>query len=170
MIFIILFYSNNNQFSNQITKQNLHAMRQTTRIKKIGLWLDHGVARLVEPGQNNTDIHILPSQVRTRVRFRSEEADGLRPGNFRSDNNGGEIQRRFKKELLSYFKKLANTLQPYDEIFIFGPTTTLHEFHNFLLTQKNFSQKRISISRENYMTDKQLVSHLRRHQTKMQYA
>src|SRR5690242_1510194 len=98
-------------------------------IRKIGIWMDHAEAQMMEPDATSDQIRLFSSPFKNVVRTAGEGSDGTQLGNFRSTNNESHKHYRKQNELHSYYKQLAGALQSYDEIFIFGPSTAPREFH-----------------------------------------
>ena len=133
-------------------------MKQVETSRKIGLWMDHSQARLLEPGEPVSTIRTVASQISKKAKIDGEEADGIRLGKYRSSNNEYRKHNRRQNMLAEYYKTLAKEIHPYDEIFLSGSTTALEEFKNFLSNKKSFLSKRIHIMRSDYLSDNQLAA------------
>lgn len=59
---------------------------------------------------------------------------------------------------LKYFKSLANRLQVYDEILVFGPGKAQEQFQNHLNDDAPFKNKKISIDSGEHLTDPQMIA------------
>ncbi|MEO8148899.1 MAG: hypothetical protein ABI723_14735 [Bacteroidia bacterium] len=124
---------------------------------KIGLWLDHAEARIINPDKNAGIVKSIHSTVESRVRIAGESGDGTRLGNNRSSNNESQKHHREQNQVHAYYKQLAQEVMPYDDILIFGPTTAPQEFHNYLNSEKDCTGKRIKVEHTDYITDNQLT-------------
>ena len=130
--------------------------------KKIaGLWLDHSEAKLVNPSESNSQPSVIKSMHNQGKHIAGEEADGTRLGNFRTTNDESHKHYREQNELHVYYKKVAEALQPFDDILIFGPTTAKQELQNYLLADKNFANKKITVEPADYITDNQIAERVR---------
>lgn len=130
--------------------------KEKTQIKKIGIWMDHAEARIMEPDASSDQIRLIHSSFNSRVRTAGAGSDGTQLGIYRSTNNESHKHNRKQEELHSYYKQLAEELESYDEIFIFGPSTAHNEFHNYLLKEKKFSDKKIVAESAAHTTENQM--------------
>lgn len=130
--------------------------KHKTTLRQIGIWMDHKEARFITPAASEDKPTIVRSPYLGRERIAGESGDGIRLGNYRSTNNESHKHFRRQSELNSYYKQLAGELLPFDEILIFGPANAHREFHNFLLKEKNFSKKNITVKKSDYITDNQI--------------
>lgn len=136
-------------------------MKQVDTSRRIGLWMDHSQARLLEPGEPVSTIRIVNSEISKKKKIDGEEADGIRLGKYRSSNNEYSKHNRKQNILEEYYKMLAKEIQVYDEIFLSGSTTALEEFKNFLSRKKSFLSKRVHMKRMDYLSDNQFAASLR---------
>jgi len=131
-------------------------MKKEKPTTKIAVWMDHTEAQLIEPGMTTDQIRLILSPFKGKVRKAGEESDGIQLGNYRSTNNESHKHFREQNELLSYYKQLAEALMPYNEILISGPSTAHNEVYNYLLNEKKFSGKKISVKKTDYITPNQI--------------
>ncbi|MFZ1679199.1 MAG: hypothetical protein WBP41_05285 [Saprospiraceae bacterium] len=136
-------------------------MKKYVALKTIGVWMDHAEAKIIHPGQSAEAIEVIHSGVHTRLRIPGESPDGTRLSGYRSTNNEFTKHNTNQNEIHSYYKHLAEKLQSYDEVLIFGPAPARNEFHNYLLKEKSFAKKRILVKPVDYITDNQLVEFVR---------
>lgn len=129
--------------------------------RKIGVWLDHNKAKLIEPGMGAAQIITFNAIRENKVHQPGESSNGTRLGNNRSTNDEWRSHHREQNELQSFFKELVKELKSYDDIFIFGPTTAPQEFRNLIHLDKDFVGKRIVVEHSDYLTDNQLVASVR---------
>lgn len=134
--------------------------KETSKIKQVGIYMDHAQAKFIEPDTTGK-IHVIQSALKSMVRIDGEESDGTRLGNFRSTNNESHKHNREQNEIHAYYKQLAEQLKPYDEIFIFGPSTAHNELHNYLINEKKLSGKKISTEKADYITENQIKERVR---------
>lgn len=137
-------------------------MKKQSELKKIGIWMDHAQAKLINPDDIDLSIRELASTLNPRERIAGETADGIKLGGFRSSNNEFAKHEKEQNATHAYYKKLAVELLPYDMILIFGPTTARQEFYNYLKEEHNFSNKVITTVDGNYNTDNQLKAFVKK--------
>ena len=136
---------------------------KNTMIHKIGLWMDHAEAKLIDPEQDIASIRTIHSSASGLERIPGETSDGTMLGHFRSSNNESHKHRKEENVIREYFERLADQLKVYDEIFLFGPTTAAHEFNNYLLKEKLLADKKIHLEKSDYLTDPQLVKEVEKY-------
>lgn len=128
---------------------------------KIGIWLDHAIAKIIEVGKSPSEFKIIHASNESSLHAKGEDSNGTRLGNFRASNDEWHDHHREQNEVQSYYKDLIKEVKPYDEIFIFGPTTAPQEFRNLLHLDKDFAGKRIIMEHADYITDNQLAERVR---------
>jgi hypothetical protein len=128
----------------------------------IGVWMDHSKACLIEPAKNVTAISTIKSPTRPRRIF-GEGANGTRLGNNRSTNNEYHKHEKEKNVAHAFYKKLANALHVYDEIFLFGPTTARSEFRNYILKENLLPGKKVASRASDYLTNNQMVAQVKKY-------
>jgi hypothetical protein len=129
--------------------------------KIIGLWLDHTEARLIDPKNLNSEPKIIRSMINAKKHIPGETADGTRLGNNRSTNDESHKHYREQNELHTYYKTVAASLAGFDDILIFGPTTAKKELQNYLLNEKSFADKKITVEPADYLTENQMAARVR---------
>ena len=125
-------------------------------IRKIGVWMDHSEAKLIEPEKEVESIRTIHCGSSGRERFPGESPDGIRLGHYRSSNKEYNKHRREENANRDYFESLMTELKAYDKICLFGPTTATYEFSNYLSGKKGFTDKKINIQKTDYLTNPQL--------------
>lgn len=137
-------------------------MKETKAEKRIGVWLDHTKAHFVDVSKGLPVVETAFSNKESQVRIDGESSDGVRLGNNRHTNNEHHKHNRERDIMNDYYKMLANRLQQYDDIFLFGPTTAKDELFNHLKGIKHFSNKTINIQSADHLTENQLVAEVRK--------
>lgn len=137
-------------------------MKKQSEIRKIGIWMDHKEAKLVDPDNSESNFPKIVSKLKSRERISGESADGIKLGGFRSSNNEFSKHEKEQNAMHAYYKLLADRLLDYDEILIFGPTTARQEFYNYLVGEHNFANKSIKTVDGNYLTDNQLKAFVKK--------
>jgi hypothetical protein len=129
---------------------------------KIGVWMDHSVARLISVNTNPVVIREIQSSIQPRLRIEGESGDGTKLGGvqFGSNNEHSKNEKK-QNELQQYYKELSAAIRDYEEILIFGPTMAQNEFVNFISKDKHFKTKKIDTYREDYLTENQILEFVR---------
>ena len=128
------------------------------RNDSIGIWMDHAEAKLLEPGKTHPFICTVRSVAEGLVREDGQGPDGMRLGNFRSTDNEHHKHNMEREELEKFFRDLATQAMPYQNIFIFGPTTAHNEFANYLLGRNDFKGRTITVEKSDYLSDKEVAA------------
>lgn len=134
-------------------------MKHKAEHKTIGVWMDHSEAHLIEPDKGHVK-HFLSPAV-SHVHHSGESV--VRLGNHRSTNNEHSMHERDQTLLHSYYKELAVLLHPYDEIYVFGPTTARSEFANYVEKQRLLAGKKLSTHSADKMTEPQMVAFVKQY-------
>ncbi|MCX6311926.1 MAG: hypothetical protein NT084_09875 [Bacteroidetes bacterium] len=125
----------------------------------IAVWMDHHQAHLIYlKTKDEYSIESLESTYDARPRIDGEEATGVIIGKYRATNNEYKKHNIENNHLQEFYDALRKTLQKYDEILLFGPTTAKVEFFNILFDDKSFSGKRISMESADKMTAPQMIA------------
>ena len=137
-------------------------MNNTKVDKKIGLWLDHSSAHFIDMSKGPAIVETAYSDRETNVRTEGEGADGALPGNNRAANNENHKHNRERMVMEEYYHLLADRLQGYDNIYLFGPTTAKDELHNHLKYDKHFAHKTITVAAADPLSENQMVAAVKR--------
>ena len=138
-------------------------MKKTKSIPSaIGVWMDHSKACLIDPAKNTSAISTIKSPIKPRRIF-GEEANRTRLGNNRSTNNEYSIHEKEKNTTHAFYHKLADALNSYEEIFLFGPTTARKEFRNYTLKESLLAGKKVFSHAADYLTNNQMVAQVRKY-------
>jgi stalled ribosome rescue protein Dom34 len=119
-------------------------------IKKLGIWMDHSTAHLIEFSENPFEIITIESK------FTHEEKE-------KSLAKGESFMHHKEQQLLSnYFKKIAKIILNYDKVLLFGPTNAKAELFNLLSEDNRFEKIKMCIKetdkmnayqRQNFITE-----------------
>ena len=128
--------------------------------KKIGVWMDHLHAQLLEFGQTAADIRSIKSSA-----FKHVHIDGNKSPMFSSasgkgfhvSNNEFKTHNIDQDELDQYYKLLEKELLSYDEILLIGGKTAKEEFYNRIIDKKGFENKKIYKVTKNRVTPRQFA-------------
>lgn len=125
--------------------------------KRIGVWMDHTKAHLVE-------YHPFAEQIQTLLAPQMEAREGAEfKTNFgeRASNNEDRLANKEQNRHTEFYKVLEKALLPYDEIVLFGSGTARNEFKNRLRTEKAFEGKQIHIEASEQLSEAQLKAFVR---------
>jgi hypothetical protein len=116
----------------------------TTTIKKLGIWMDHSMANLME---FTTD----PIQTKT---IHSDTSHHRKNSDFGKNEN---LMHNKEQHLQAdYYKKLGEVIKNYGEVILFGPTNSLAE-------NQHFSKVRIEVKQTDKMTENQQHAFVKEH-------
>lgn len=110
-----------------------------------GLWIDNTKAILIS--KNEEGDYAITEKIKA-----TEHHGG---GSEHSMNNSRQ------SENLKYFKNIAQLLQSYDSILIFGSGKSQEQLQNFLKEETAFGHKKITIDSDENLTDPQMISKVR---------
>ena len=106
--------------------------------KKTGVWLDHAVAHFIKIKNGKVIVESIHSEAESRVRTKGETGTGTKLSSTRAINNEHNKHKREQNLLTKYYKQLAEELERFDTIYLFGPTTAKSELLNRIrATKKN---------------------------------
>lgn len=116
---------------------------------KIGIWMDHSIAHLIEltsePGEIKTVESTFTHQEKMRSLNKSESS----------------MHNKEQREQNSYFKELGDIIKNYDEVLLFGPTSAIDELANTLRADSHFEKIKIDVKSADKMTDNQKQAFVR---------
>lgn len=100
--------------------------------KRIGVWMDYSVARLIEFTSNQN----------FKVTVVESNATGLdtQEGLQHSEN---VLNNKISRTLSAYYKELIELVKNYDEIVLFGPTKAKLELYNMIREDHKYDHLKI---------------------------
>ena len=113
-----------------------------TKVKKLGIWMDHAAAHLMEYSD-----HIITNIILSDVTH-AEKAKTWQKGETMMHNKEQQQQGM-------YYKSLGATIKNYDDVLLFGPTNAKVELLNVLKADLSFSKIRIEVKQTDNMTENQ---------------
>jgi hypothetical protein len=131
-------------------------------IKRIGLWMDHSEAILINPDELDGKMEVIRADKSRHIRHAGQSASGIKLGNYRSTNNEVSMHNKEQNHLHAFYKELANSVHPYDEILVLGPTTAPSEFHNYMEKEKGLNTKKMEVLHCDYLTENQLQEQVKK--------
>ncbi len=118
--------------------------------KKLGIWMDHTIAHLIEL-KNNT----ITSKTIESLSLKGEKQ------NFGKDES---LKYNTEQDQLSeYFKRLRNYIKSYSEVVLFGPTNAKTELYNLLKEDNHFNNIKIEIETTDNLTENQMHAFVKEH-------
>jgi len=113
------------------------------KAKKLGIWMDHSNANLMEFTADSIETKTIKSE------FTHEEKESSLE---KSENLMHNKEQHQQKE---YYKRLGEVIKNYEEVILFGPTDAKTELFNILTADHHFSKIKIHVKPADKMTDNQ---------------
>ena len=116
---------------------SLQKQKNTMSTKnKLGIWMDHSIAHLMEFTSNHFEIETIESKFSETKRAELLET---------SENSK-------QQNLSDYYKKLGETIKNYKRIILFGPTNAKVELFDLLSEDYRFLKIKFEIKETDKMT------------------
>lgn len=112
-------------------------------VKKLGIWMDHSNAHLIEFGSENTLTKSISSDF---------SSDDKKQTLQRSEN---EMHNKEQQKQGTFYKNLSLIIKDFDELLLFGPTEAKSELHNLLKANHPYDKITIEVKNADKMTDKE---------------
>lgn len=112
-------------------------------IKRLGIWMDHSSAHLMEYSKDPMKTQIIESNF-----THQEKEHSLRKGENLMHNKEQQQQG-------AYYKALGESIKAYDEVILFGPTDAKTELFNLLTEDQQFSKIKLEVKQSDHMTENQ---------------
>lgn len=110
------------------------------RVKKLGVWMDHSIAYLMEFTNNPFEIKTIESEFIERKKEQSiSKKTGL------SINNDQHV-------LYAYYNKIGEAIKNYKQIVLFGPTDAKVELFDVLSEDHRFVKMKVEIKETDKMS------------------
>jgi hypothetical protein len=114
-----------------------------TTPKKLGIWLDHTTAHIMELKNNSISSKTIESL--------SEKGEKQTFGQDETLEQNTE-----QDQLADLFTRLSVVIKDYSDVLLFGPTNAKTELYNFLKTDKQFKNSKIDVATTDYITENQM--------------
>lgn len=118
--------------------------------KKLGIWMDHATANLIDLNSKNK-----PITITSKFSFSTKEEALTRSENL--------MHNKRQQMHEAYYKEIANKILKYDHVLLFGPTNAKTELHNYLNKDLHFKEIKIDIESADKMTDNQQDAFVNNH-------
>jgi hypothetical protein len=125
-----------------------------TTAKKLGIWMDHSSAHLMEFTNNPIKTKTIASK------FTHQEKEHSLG---KSENLMHNKEQHQQSE---YYNKLGETIRNYEEVILFGPTDAKVELFNVLKADRRFAKTKIEIKQMDKMTENQQHAFVKEHFSK----
>lgn len=119
-------------------------MSEYQKLRKIGIWMDHTQAHLIE----YDDPIITTENVVITTRFKND-------GNKNTDQNERMIHNREQQDQAKYYKKLSDKIIEYDMVLLFGPTDAKAELLHLIQADHHFDKIKFEVRSTDKMTENQ---------------
>lgn len=111
--------------------------------KKIGIWMDHQDAHMIEFTSDPMETTTIHSKFTHEAKEESLH---------HSEN---KMHAKEQHQQAEYYKALGKVIQAYDSVVLFGPTDAKTELFNILTTDQHFSKINIQVKQADKMTENQ---------------
>ncbi|KIA86195.1 hypothetical protein [Flavobacterium sp. AED] len=111
--------------------------------KKLGIWMDHSIAHLMEFTSKHFEIETIESKFTNDVKNKSLA---------KSEKT---MHNKEKGLLQDYYKKLGEAIKNYKRVILFGPTDAKTELFDLLSEDERFLKIKIEIKNTDKMTANQ---------------
>jgi DNA-binding LytR/AlgR family response regulator len=129
-------------------------MKKQESAKKLGIWMDHSSAHLMEFTNDPIDTKTINSEFTHQVREQTlKKSESL-------------MDHKEQHEEAAYYKKLGEIMQKYDDIILFGPTNAKTELFNILRADHHFETIKIEVMQTDKMTENQQHAFVREYFSK----
>lgn len=108
--------------------------------KRLGIWMDHSSARLMDDTTGIIEISTIDS-----LFTHDEKTDSI-------DKSESVMHHKEQHELAAYFKQLADVIKNYDDVLLFGATQAKTELYNILKGDHHFEKIRIEVRPSDKLT------------------
>nr|WP_315165948.1 hypothetical protein [uncultured Flavobacterium sp.] len=101
--------------------------------KKLGIWMDHSMAHLMEFTSKHFEIETIESELSNQEKMASLA---------KSENSNFSKER---KQLFEYYKKIGEAIKNYKRVILFGPTDAKIELFDLLSEDTRFLKIKFEI-------------------------
>jgi hypothetical protein len=112
-------------------------------VKKIGIWMDHSIAHLMEVTNDTMVTNTMESPPAFPEQIQNLRMDESLMHNKEQNQNK------------DFFNNLCDVIKDYDEVLLFGPTDAKKELFNLLMNDHHFEKIKIKVKPADKMTKNQ---------------
>ncbi|MFE3867239.1 hypothetical protein ACFX5E_04010 [Flavobacterium sp. LS2P90] len=113
------------------------------RRKRLGIWMDHSIAHLMEFTNKHFEIKTIESKLTNEVKDEN------------LSKSESQIRNKKKKILLDYYMKLSEAIKDYEQVILFGPADAKIEFFDLLSEDIRFLKIKFEIKNTDKMNENQ---------------
>jgi len=126
-------------------------MKDPKVIKKLGIWLDHQQAHMMEytPIESDTEMSSI-----TNMHLNDEAG---------VNQNENVVHKKEQRDQAGFYKKLADKIVVFDEVILFGPTDAKLELLNILKEDHHFDKIKIETLQADKMSENQQMAFVKAH-------
>lgn len=111
--------------------------------KKLGIWMDHSIAYLIAFTSDAFETITIESEFTQEDKAKAfVKSESL-------------MHNKEDQQLSSYYKKIAEIIEDYDEVLLFGPTNAKVELFDILRKDKKYGKIQFEIINTDKMTENQ---------------
>ena len=122
-----------------------------TAEKRLGIWMDHSNAHLMEFTTDPIKTNIIASQ------FTHEEKE------HSLNKSENLMHNKEQHQQAEYYKKLGEVIRNYDHVILFGPTNAKAELYNTLKDDHRCAKIKIEMQNADKMTEKEQHAFVKNH-------
>jgi stalled ribosome rescue protein Dom34 len=111
--------------------------------KKLGIWMDHSMAHLMEFTNKHFEIETIESELENQEKIKSL---------VKTENSNFSKE---KKQLFEYYKKIGEAIKNYKRVILFGPTDAKIELFDLLSEDTRFLKIKFEIKDTDKMDENQ---------------
>lgn len=111
--------------------------------KKLGIWMDHSIAHVME---------FTPNLVENKIVVSKPLHDSKEQSLLKGESN---VHIKEQHQQAEYYKKLGEVIKNYDNVILFGPTDAKVELLNVLRADNLFAKIKIETKQTDKMTENQ---------------
>ena len=125
-----------------------------TTLKKLGIWIDHSNAHIMEFKNETIETNIVSS----KFTHQGKEQSLVKGENL--------MHNKEKHQQLEYYKKLGEIIKNFDNVVLFGPTDAKSELLNLLRADQRFTKITIDVKQTDKLTQNQQLAFFKDHFSK----
>jgi len=111
--------------------------------KKLGIWMDHSIAYLMEFTSSAFEIKTIESKFTEQKKLQTvSKSDSL-------------MHNKEQQKLSSYYRKISEIIKDYKKVILFGPTDAKVELFDILSEDERFIKIKFEIQNTDKMTKEQ---------------
>ncbi len=109
--------------------------------KKLGIWMDHLNAHIIEFSSDVKDTQTITSD------FTHQDKEET------LQRSEGEMHNKEQHKQATYYKALTNIIRNYQEVLLFGPTEAKVELFNFIREDHKYDKIKIEVKNTDKMSN-----------------